>query len=348
MAALTIANLVKKYGDQAVVDDLSLDVHDGEFVTLLGPSGCGKTTTLRAIAGLTEIDGGTISFDGRVMNDVPPHQRSTALVFQSYALFPHMTVHQNIAFGLRMRHVPRPERDRAVDEAMSMVGLEGLAERKPGNLSGGQQQRVALARAVVTRPDVLLFDEPLSNLDAKLRERLRVEIRELQRRLRITSIYVTHDQAEAMVISDRIVVMNQGRIEQIGEPTTIYRHPANSFTAEFIGQTNIVAARLVSVNAEGCELDSPLGRLLSTSRPEVGQQEVLITWRPEDMAPFDKSMRNHISATVISSLYMGNLTDLLLEAHGVQIRVQRPGAVEWSLGETVSLGLPEERIQVLR
>jgi len=348
MAVLKIANLVKKYGEQVVVDHISLEVLDGEFVTLLGPSGCGKTTTLRAIAGLVEIDGGQIYFDRRLMNDVPAHKRSTALVFQSYALFPHMTVHENIAFGLRMRHVPLHEREKAVGEAMEMVGLEGLADRKPGNLSGGQQQRVALARAIVTHPDVLLFDEPLSNLDAKLRERLRVEIRELQRRLQITSIYVTHDQAEAMVISDRIVVMNQGRIEQIGDPATIYRDPANSFTAEFIGQTNIFAARLVSVNSDGCELDSPVGRLISTRRPELATPDLLITWRPEDMVLFDTGMRNRVSAKVISSVFMGNLTDLVLDAEGVSLRVQRPGSVAWQLGETVVLGLPEDRIQILK
>ena len=348
MAGLKISNLVKKYGDLVVVDHLNLEVMDGEFVTLLGPSGCGKTTTLRAIAGLLEIDGGQIYFDGRLMNDVPAHKRSTALVFQSYALFPHMSVHENVAFGLRMRHVPRHERDKTVAEAMAMVGLEGLDDRKPEQLSGGQQQRVALARAIVTSPDVLLFDEPLSNLDAKLRERLRVEIRELQRRLKITCIYVTHDQAEAMVISDRIVVMNAGRIEQIGDPATIYRHPANSFTAEFIGQTNIVAARLVSVNSDGCELDSALGPLVSSRRPEHDAPEVLLTWRPEDMVPFETGMRNRVSAKVVSSVFMGNLTDLMFEVGGVTIRVQRPGSVPWQLGETVVMGLPEDRIQILK
>ncbi len=347
MAVLKIANLVKKYGELVVVDHLNLEVLDGEFVTLLGPSGCGKTTTLRAIAGLVEIDGGQIYFDGRLMNDVPAHKRSTALVFQSYALFPHMSVHENVAFGLRMRRVPRRERDKVVGEAMTMVGLEGLAERKPANLSGGQQQRVALARAIVTRPDILLFDEPLSNLDAKLRERLRLEIRDLQRRLQITCIYVTHDQAEAMVISDRIVIMNQGRIEQIGDPATIYRHPATSFTAEFIGQTNILAARLVSVNSDGCELDSPLGKLVSSSRPDLAAPEVLITWRPEDTVPFDVGMRNRVSGKVVSSVFMGNLTDLVLDAEGVSFRVQRPGSVAWQIGETVVLGLPEDSIQIL-
>ncbi len=348
MSDLEIIDLCKAYGSQTVVDHLTLHVRDGEFVTLLGPSGCGKTTTLRAIAGLVEIDSGEIRFDGRRMNDVPPHKRSTAMVFQSYALFPHMSVAENIAFGLRMRHLPEPERRERVAEAMSMVGLDGLAERRPSELSGGQQQRVALARAVVTRPDILLFDEPLSNLDAKLRERLRVEIRELQRRLGITSVYVTHDQAEALVISDRIVVMNRGRIEQMGDPLTIYRDPATSFTAEFIGQANIFGATIVSRSDDGCELDTPLGRLASGAQVDPARREVLIAWRPEDMVPFEPPMRNRISAIVTRTIFMGNLTDVVVEVGGTPVRLERPGSTDWRIGDVVELGLPEGRIQVLR
>ena len=348
MAELVITDLFKRYGDQTVVDHLTLHVQNGEFVTLLGPSGCGKTTTLRAIAGLVEIDGGEIRFDGRLMNDVPPHKRSTAMVFQSYALFPHMTVAENIGFGLRMRHVSGSDRRDRVGEAMAMVGLEGLGGRKPGQLSGGQQQRVALARAVITRPDILLFDEPLSNLDAKLRERLRIEIRELQRRLRITAIYVTHDQAEALVISDRIVVMNGGRIEQMGDPLTIYKHPATSFTAEFIGQANILDARLITVESDGCQLDSPIGRLVSTARPDVDRRAVLISWRPEDMIPFTPGMANRIVATVTRTIFMGNLTDVVVETGGTTIRLERPGSIDWQVGDIIELGLPADRIQILR
>jgi iron(III) transport system ATP-binding protein len=348
VAVLKITNLVKKYGDLVVVDHLNLDVADGEFVTLLGPSGCGKTTTLRAVAGLVEIDGGQIYFDDRLMNDVPAHKRSASLVFQSYALFPHMTVQQNIAFGLRMRHVPRGQQEKTVAEAMTMVGLEGLGARNPAHLSGGQQQRVALARAIVTQPDLLLFDEPLSNLDANLRERLRVEIKELQRRLRITCLYVTHDQAEAMVMSDRIVVMNKGTIQQIGDPATIYRQPANSFTAEFIGQTNILTARIVSASSDGCELDSPVGRLFCARGPASADTEVLITWRPEDMVPYESGMRNRVSARVTHSAFMGNVTDLALDAGGVALRAQRPGSVPWQKGDDVVLGVAEDRIQILQ
>ncbi len=348
MTVLKIVNLVKKYGDMFAVDHLNLEVWDGEFVTLLGPSGCGKTTTLRAVAGLVEIDSGEIYFGDRQVTDIPPHKRSTAMVFQSYALFPHMTVRDNIAFGLRMRQVPQRDRDARVKEAMALVGLEGLADRRPGNLSGGQQQRVALARAIVTRPDILLFDEPLSNLDAKLRERLRIEIRELQRRLKITSIYVTHDQAEALVISDRIVVMDKGHIEQIGDPFSIYHHPVSSFTAEFIGQANIIEASVLSLDEGRCILNTPVGTLVSHSKPGTDERDVMVTWRPEDMVVFKEGMCNRIPGKVIRCIFMGNLTDLFVEAGGVVLRVQMPGAAHWQPGDDIALGLAEDKVQILR
>lgn len=348
MATLRIANLVKRYGSAVVIDDLSLEVEDGEFLTLLGPSGCGKTTTLRAIAGLVEIDSGEIYFGSRPMKDVPPHKRSTAMVFQSYALFPHMKVRDNIAFGLQMRKVPEKEQHDKVEQVMALVGLEGLGERRPRELSGGQQQRVALARAVVTQPDILLFDEPLSNLDAKLRERLRIEIRELQRRLKITSIYVTHDQAEALVMSDRIAVMNQGRIEQHGDPFSIYRHPLNSFTAEFIGQANILKAKVLEARPQESVLDTPIGKLISNTRINHGATEVMLSWRPEDMVPFEQNIRNRIPCRVTRSIFMGNLTDLHVQVNDVALRVQVPGHSQWQAGNEIVLGLPEDRIQVLQ
>jgi iron(III) transport system ATP-binding protein len=348
MATLKIVNLVKQYGDSLAVDHISLDVQDGEFLTLLGPSGCGKTTILRAIAGLIEVDGGDIYFDDQRVNDVPPHRRSTALVFQSYALFPHMTIRDNIAFGLRMRNIPPQVRQARVNEVMAMVGLEGLLDRKPGTLSGGQQQRVALARAVVTQPDILLFDEPLSNLDAKLRERLRIEIRELQRRLKITSIYVTHDQTEAMVISDRIVVMNKGHIEQIGDPVCIYQRPVNSFTADFIGQANILEARLVSATAHECVLDTPVGTLVSANRPLDGAAKVTISWRPEDLVPFTGDQRNRLAGKVVRSIFMGNLTNVFVDIQGTVVIAQLAGPRPWTAGEDILLALPAETIQILR
>jgi iron(III) transport system ATP-binding protein len=349
VSKLELIGLTKRYGDRVVVDDLDLEIAEGEFVTLLGPSGCGKTTTLRAVAGLVEIDSGEIRFDGRRMNDVPPHKRSTALVFQSYALFPHMNVRENIGFGLRMRHVGKDEMRDRVDEAMAMVGLDAYADRRPGQLSGGQQQRVALARAVVTRPDILLFDEPLSNLDAKLRERLRDEIRDLQRRLGITSLYVTHDQAEALTISDRIAVMADGRIEQLGDPTTIYSQPVTRFTAEFVGQANIFDATLRARSDHGSvEVDTPLGRLLIDGPIEAQGPAVLISWRPEDVVPFLPGMANRLAAVVKARTFMGNLTHLTLEVGGTTVRAERPGTAEWQVGDSVDVAIAPERIRILR
>jgi len=217
-----------------------LRIKDGEFMTILGPSGCGKTTTLRMIAGLEKPDSGEILFNGEPINDLPPYERNIGIVFQDYALFPHMTVFRNVAFGLEMRRLPREEVKKKVGHALELVGLRGLENRYPEQLSGGQQQRVALARALVVEPEVLLLDEPLSNLDAKIREHLRGEIKRIQRELGITTIYVTHDQEEAMAISDRIAVMNVGTVEQVGTPLELYYHPRTEFVARFLGTSNIL------------------------------------------------------------------------------------------------------------
>ena len=250
MAQVELRGVTKAYGATAAVRDVHLAAKDGEFLTILGPSGCGKTTTLRIIAGLLDPDAGEVLIDGQPVHHLPAHRRETAMVFQSYALFPHMTVGENVAFGLRMRRVSEHERRARVDEALRMVELSGLDARYPRALSGGQQQRVAVARAVVTRPKVLLFDEPLSNLDAKLRERLRLELRALQQRLRVTTIYVTHDQAEALVLSDRIVVMDRGRVVEVGTPQDVYRRPRARVTAEFLGIANLLGATVVGTKGD--------------------------------------------------------------------------------------------------
>jgi ABC-type Fe3+/spermidine/putrescine transport system ATPase subunit len=236
--ALRLAGIEKRYGATVAVAGVDLEVREGEFVTLLGPSGCGKTTTLGLIAGFFPPTQGEIYLKGRPVADLPPFRRDIGVVFQDYALFPHMTAGQNVAFGLKMRNLPRAEIGQRVREALELVQLAGLSERAPLQLSGGQRQRVALARALVIRPTVLLLDEPLSNLDLKLREEMRVEIAGLQRRLGITTVFVTHDQGEALVMSDRIAVMNAGRIEQVGQPSDIYERPATRFVAEFIGRMN--------------------------------------------------------------------------------------------------------------
>src|ERR1700738_522928 len=240
MAHLELDRVSKQFGAQTVVDDFSLAVGKGEFVSFLGPSGCGKTTTLQMIAGFLDPSRGAIRLEGRDLTAVQPAKRGLGIVFQSYALFPHMTAAENVSFGLEMRRVPRAARGERVRATLAMVGLAGYEDRFPRRMSGGQQQRVALARALVIRPSILLLDEPLSNLDAKLREEMQIELRQIQRTIGTTTILVTHDQAEAMALSDRIVVMNQGRAEQVGPPHEAYEQPATSFVACFLGKTNLL------------------------------------------------------------------------------------------------------------
>ena len=246
MATLAISNLTKTFGRDSVVDDVSVDVADGEFIVLVGPSGCGKSTTLRMIAGLEGIDGGTISIGGRVVNDLHPADRDIAMVFQSYALYPHMSVYENIAYGLKRRNVPRARIAERVASVAAMLKLDELLKRRPAQLSGGQRQRVALGRAIVREPEVFLMDEPLSNLDAKLRVEMRAELTQLHARLGVTTVYVTHDQVEAMTMGSRIVVMNAGRIEQVGTPLEVYARPASLFVARFLGlpEINTITGRI--------------------------------------------------------------------------------------------------------
>lgn len=248
MAEIVISGVSRSFGTVRAVDQVDLTVGNGEFFTLLGPSGCGKTTLLRMIAGFCDLDSGEIRFGRTRIDQLPAHVRDIGMVFQNYAVFPNLTVAGNVAYGLKARKVAGPEIDRRVDEALALVQLSGYGARWPHQLSGGQLQRVAIARALVIRPQVLLFDEPLSNLDARLRVNMRTEIRELQKSLGITAIYVTHDQEEAMSVSDRIALMNAGRLEQVGVPVDIYRHPVSRFAAEFMGTTNLVAAGALGRN----------------------------------------------------------------------------------------------------
>ncbi|HUG63036.1 MAG TPA: sn-glycerol-3-phosphate ABC transporter ATP-binding protein UgpC [Methylomirabilota bacterium] len=250
MARVTLSEIDKSYGTVTVIKDLALEIEDKEFVVLVGPSGCGKTTTLRMVAGLESVTGGTVRIGEREVTHLRPGLRNCAMVFQNYALYPHMTVRDNIGYGMRVRRVPEAERAKAIDNAARILGLEPYLDRKPRNLSGGQRQRVAIGRAIVRDPDVFLFDEPLSNLDAKLRIEMRAEIKSLHNRLKTTIIYVTHDQVEAMTLADRVVVMNAGKIEQAADPITLYEKPANRFVAGFIGapSMNFIDARLTAVD----------------------------------------------------------------------------------------------------
>ena len=281
--AVIIKNAVKKYGDFTAVNGISLNIEQGEFFTLLGPSGCGKTTLLRMIAGFNTVDGGEICFDEQVINTLPAHKRDIGMVFQNYAIFPHLNVADNVAYGLKARKVPKEQIVPRVDEALKMVQIDQLKTRQPNELSGGQQQRVALARAFVIEPGVLLMDEPLSNLDAKLRVQMRTTIKKLQRRLGITTIYVTHDQEEALAISDRIAVMNQGNIMQIGKPEEIYRKPANPFVANFIGVSNFIDCSLDGRDPKAAVVKLHDGHSFQMPLRAPYSGEVILSARPEQL-----------------------------------------------------------------
>ena len=278
MARVRLSALRKTFGQTVAVEHFDLEVGEGEFVALLGPSGCGKTTVMRMIAGITEPDRGEVHLGAMRVDGLPPEKRNVGLVFQSYALFPHMTVADNVSFGLRMRGIAKSEIRRRLDEGLAVVDLTALAKRYPRELSGGQQQRVALARALVIEPNVLLLDEPLSNLDAKLREHLREDIRALQRRLGTTAIYVTHDQSEAMALADRVVLMNAGRIVEMGPPRDLYRLPRHRFTAEFLGHTNIIAGA-----AAGGRITFPWTDVAVGAKNGRANGEVFLSVRPEDI-----------------------------------------------------------------
>ena len=282
MAKLEIKDVHKSFGKNHVVKGINLSIGDGEFLWLLGPSGCGKTTLLRMIAGLTETDEGQIIINGKDMTDLPPDKRSNGMVFQNYALFPHMTVEQNIAYGLKRHRVPKDETKRRVQFGLEMVRLEGLGKRYPRELSGGQQQRVALARALVMNPDLLLLDEPLSNLDAKLRKEMRLEIRNIQKKLNVTTIFVTHDQEEALTMADTIAIMNGGVVEQLGSPLEMYEHPNTQFVASFIGGTNLIEGEVVTSegNAVTVRCGKTMLRGLTNNTLKPGQK-VITSQRPE-------------------------------------------------------------------
>jgi putative spermidine/putrescine transport system ATP-binding protein len=303
MAFLELSNVRKSFGHQAAVEDFSLAVEQGEFLSFLGPSGCGKTTSLRMVAGFEMPTSGTIRIDGQDVTYVPTAKRRIGMVFQAYALFPNMTVARNIAFGLRVAGMPKPDIDRRVSEMLDLVKLAPLAGRYPAQLSGGQQQRVALARALAPRPRILLLDEPLSALDAQIRIEMRAEIRALQRTLGITTIFVTHDQEEALSLSDRIVVMSAGRIEQVGTPLEIYNAPRTRFVAGFVGTTNVLTARVVNAAAGDIEID---GQAIRASRPLNGAASLAVALRPEALRVGD-ALPCRLSGTAEDVAFLGSI-----------------------------------------
>ena len=351
-AGVSIRNVVKRYDRTTVVHGVSIDIQPGEFMVLVGPSGCGKSTTLRMVAGLEEISGGEIRIDGRVINDLAPKDRDVAMVFQNYALYPHLSVRDNISFGLRLNGAKKDEIASKVKTAADILGLEALLERKPSDLSGGQRQRVAMGRAIVRNPKVFLFDEPLSNLDAKLRTQMRAEIKRLHARLGTTVIYVTHDQVEAMTLADRIVVMRDGYIEQIGAPMELFNHPVNTFVAGFIGSPpmNLLPARLEAQGsglgvrlADSCVIGiQPRG-----SSSVAAGQEVTFGIRPEDVSLTPKFAQGaQITGTVeiVEPLGSEAILHVQIGEHNLIVRAEGRPAVE--VGTVVTLFVDLERVHL--
>ena len=360
MAFIEIQKLFKRFKDTVAVNRIQLDIERGEMLTLLGPSGCGKTTTLRCIAGLERPEEGDILIDGKPMLSkgfVQPSKRGIGMVFQNYAVWPHMKIFGNIVYGLKLQKLSKKEIRERAQNVLDLVGLSGLEDRYPSQLSGGQQQRVALARALVRNPKVLLLDEPLSNLDAKLREELRFEIKSLVRRMGITSVYVTHDQAEAMVISDRIAVMDSGNVVQIGTAQEIYQQPANRFVADFIGTMNFVSGEVtqvfqdtdtVHVRTEFCE--KMLCRAPESMETKPGEK-VYASIRPEDVEVFTESppsMDNLFKGAIAHKAYLGNFLYLFVSIDGNMIRVQVSHHLPQQEGEEIYLQLNPEKCMILQ
>lgn len=351
---LRLENLCKDYGQGMILHHLNLDIYPGEFLTLLGPSGCGKTTTLRMIAGLESVTEGRVWLEGRDITGLPPEKRPLNTVFQSYALFPHMNVFQNIAYGLKVRGIKKPEQKQRVEEALRLVRLSGYEKRMPAQLSGGQRQRVAIARAAVLRPKVLLLDEPLGALDLKLRRQMQQELKDIQRRLGIAFVYITHDQEEALNMSDRIAIMHEGRFEQIGTPEEIYERPATRFAAGFIGQTNLLEAKVVSADADGVVLEYA-GTRLPARRPDFDVQAgdtVALSLRTERVG-FARTPLGGcaLPATLKSRHYAGgSMRAVLTLDDGREVLAQCPSAdrAQGEIGERVLLSWNPGEAPVVR
>jgi iron(III) transport system ATP-binding protein len=348
---IRLEEIVKRFGALEAVSHVSLDIQDGELFTLLGPSGCGKTTILRLIGGFHKPDHGEVYFGDRAVSSLAPYERNIGMVFQNYALWPHMTISSNIAYGLKLKKFSKGEIADKIAHSLKLVNLTGLEDRYPGQLSGGQQQRVALARALVLNPDVLLLDEPLSNLDAKIRIQVRAEIRKLQKELGITTIYVTHDQEEALTLSDRIAVINLGRLQQIGSPRDLYERPENSFVADFIGINNLIPGEVKEVNAaeKSMNIDTPIGRLICTHRHGLGPGDrCTISVRPEtaSIGKSEEALKglNLVTGSVSFAYYIGNTIRYDVEVGGgllFKVDIQNPWEHQpYEAGEKVFVRFP--------
>ena len=356
MADVVLKKVQKSYGQAQVLRDIDLEVRDGEFMVFVGPSGCGKSTLLRTIAGLEDITGGELSIGGRVVNEVPPADRGIAMVFQSYALYPHMDLYDNMAFGLQLAKVPKAEIDAAVQQAAKILHIDHLLQRKPKDLSGGQRQRVAIGRAIVRKPEVFLFDEPLSNLDAALRVKMRYEFAKLHEQLKTTMIYVTHDQVEAMTLADRIVVLSVGRIEQVGTPLELYEHPCNLFVAGFIGspRMNFISAAFVEGSAQHatvrlpggellhCEVDGSSGRAGDSLMLGVRPEHCAVDGAAADSGSPHATNRLHATVTFVESL--GSTTHAYCAFPGAQedLTVELDGRLRVKTGQALALSVPAD------
>ncbi len=354
MSYVELRNLSKRYGQTLAVDDVSLLIQKGEFFSLLGPSGCGKSSTLRMIAGFVNPDAGDIEIGGELVTQLPPERRRLGIVFQNYAIFPHMHVYDNIAFGLRMRKVSKDEIGKRVSAALEQVGLSGYETRYQRQLSGGEQQRVALARVLITQPSILLLDEPLSALDKMLREEMKYWIKDLQHELGITTIYVTHDQSEALTMSDRIAVMNRGRVIQVGSPDDIYERPVNRFVTDFIGESSILVARVARLNGASCTLaigdrmfQAPLREGLAVDN------EVSLALRPEQILLDNEAGApgaNELKARVIDSTYQGSIIRYRLDLGGQTVVAERPNRADVGVlntGSEITISWKPEATEIL-
>ena len=347
---IIIKHALKKYGDNVIIPDLSLDIKEGEFFTLLGPSGCGKTTLLRMIAGFNSIEGGDFFFGEKRINDLDPAKRNIGMVFQNYAIFPHYTVRKNVEFGLKNKKFPKDKIKTQSEKFMKLMQIDQYADRMPERLSGGQQQRVALARALCIEPDVLLMDEPLSNLDAKLRVEMRTVIKNIQHSVGITTVYVTHDQEEAMAVSDRIAVMNAGVIQHIGTPKSIYQRPANLFVATFIGRSNVIKGKLVVENGKTyLETLSGYRAEIHTVRPEQQkEQEITLSVRPEEFL-LDRDSTEGISAIVDDCVFLGLNTHYFVHlSSGEEVEIIQESSIDSIIepGSEIKLKINTDKVNL--